>query len=287
MWCLAPNCYGKFIPTTKLSESVGVDRLNDGVLGAGVWVAVAEFFADMERGFLAHTGQWWNGVERLLLTRNWHCCAQGSLETFSNTVFHAYSGRGYAFHFSLNKSKCCCIAGHFPHSEECRWCGGNIRFATSTQKKIKNRLFRSSRWHPANLHPLAWLLVFKPVTSLWSKFLVFQHSSKHTLVFGTKASRCHSQTRGESRCHNLSRKGQKSKPLYQGSFHQGFAHHFVLTRRVWSSFLLPWKPFLECDIHMLRGPLFYWCHNGKTKFPLELLEMLFYASDDWNQVVRV
>ena len=57
MWCLAPNCYGKFIPTTKLSESVGVDRLNDGVLGAGVWVAVAEFFADMERGFLAHTGQ--------------------------------------------------------------------------------------------------------------------------------------------------------------------------------------------------------------------------------------
>ena len=53
-------------------------------------------------------------------TGNWHCCAQGSLETFSSTVFHAYSGRGYAFHFSLNKSKCCCIAGHFPHSEECR-----------------------------------------------------------------------------------------------------------------------------------------------------------------------
>lgn len=31
-------------------------------------VAVAEFFADMENGFLAHTGQWRNiGVERLLL----------------------------------------------------------------------------------------------------------------------------------------------------------------------------------------------------------------------------
>ena len=57
MWCLAPNCYGKFISTTKLLESVGVDWLNDGVLGAGVWVAVAKFFADMERGFLARTGQ--------------------------------------------------------------------------------------------------------------------------------------------------------------------------------------------------------------------------------------
>lgn len=57
MWCLAPNCYGKFISTTKLSESVGVDWLNDGVLGAGVWVAVAKFFADMEGGFLARTGQ--------------------------------------------------------------------------------------------------------------------------------------------------------------------------------------------------------------------------------------
>ena len=43
---------GKFIPITKLSETLEVDWFDDGVLGAGVGEAVAEFLAD---GFPVHT----------------------------------------------------------------------------------------------------------------------------------------------------------------------------------------------------------------------------------------
>ena len=42
---------GKFIPIIKLSETLEVDWFDDGLLGAGVEEAVAEFLADAEWGF--------------------------------------------------------------------------------------------------------------------------------------------------------------------------------------------------------------------------------------------
>ena len=90
-------------------------------------------------------------------------------------------------------------------------------------------------------------------------------------------------------------KGPKIKnPFTRAADIRVLAHHFVLTRRVWSS--LPISQRLQWSVvHMLRGPLLdsdvFQDHsvgaNGKTRLPPQLLEMLFYASDDWNQVVRV
>lgn len=103
-------------------------------------------------------------------------------------------------------------------------------------------------------------------------FLCFSILRSIHLFLGRKPPDAIRRPGGESRCHNLSRKGQKSKPLYQGSFHQGFAHHFVLTRRVWSSFPLPWKPFWSVVYICYGAPCSIGATMAKRGFPSSYLK---------------
>ena len=118
-------------------------------------------------------------------------------------------------------------------------------------------------------------------------FLCFSILRSIHLFLGRKPPDAIRRPGGESRCHNLSRKRPKIKAPLPGQLPSGFCPSFCSYTPGVVFLPFAMETFLECGIHMLRGPLFYWCHNGKTRFPLELLEMLFYASDDWNQVVRV
>lgn len=91
---------------------------------------------------------------------------------------------------------------------------------------------------------------------------------------------------GESRCHNLSRKAKNQSPFTRAADIRVLPIILFLHAGCGLPSLCHGNLFWSV-VHMLRGPLFCWYHNGKTRFPLELLEMLFYASNHWNQIVRV
>lgn len=315
MWCLAPNCYGKFISTTKLSESVGVDWLNDGVLGAGVWVAVAKFFADMEGGFLARTGQWWNiGVERLLLRNitkmKWITHLRATHVNWLKWTLQPKSCRAK----NLQQINRHCWLRHPVSAETWRVEGGKILTTQSKNKftrivgnifeqfvscifgsRLGNSIFHwidrsfvalrsifprtvddlEEIYDLLNLHtshkPLIQiscvLAFFKTYTCFWDENLPMPFADPWTKADEPK--------------------GPKIKAPLPGQLTSGFWPIILFLHAGCGLPSLCHGNLFWSVVHMLRGPLFCWCHNGKTRFPPQLLEMLFYASDDWNQVVRV